>query len=391
MYRSPVIASMLIVLSSPLSIAALLSGESESPAKTSWTEPSQDSRQNGKEPIPAKAPKGATQTNSGQTKAEGLKTPDPVGERPVEPSRAYKEIEAIFERQGVLTPRNSFVLELSTQYAYSSSTRVALLGYTIVPAITIGLIDVRGVNRQTAIGALTGRFGLTNRIELEAKVPYIYRNDSATTQPLATETPESVFNADGGRMGDVEFGLRYQLNIPRGNERIFIAGLRAKSKTGESPFSIPLNPATNLPVKLATGSGFWALQPNMTVIFPSEPAVFFGSLTYLYNIDRTVSPYGRIKPGDTISGNFGIGYAVNEKASFSLGYEHSVILKTHRNGYALPNSKSTILGSFLIGISYRVAQKTSLNISLAGGLTEDAPDVQLTLRLPMMFSLRAKR
>ena len=74
---------------------------------------------------------------------------------------------------GVLTPKGSLVLEPSLQYAHSTSNRVALVGFTIIPALTIGLIDIRGVNRNTLIPALTARYGLTNRMELEVKVPYV--------------------------------------------------------------------------------------------------------------------------------------------------------------------------------------------------------------------------
>ena len=311
----------------------------------------------------------------------------PVGrppEKSMEPS--YKEIEAIFERQGVLTPKGRFVLEPSLQYSYASSTRVALVGYTIIPAITIGLIDVRNVNRNTFVGALTSRYGLTNRLELELKVPYVYRNDSTTTQSINVDPPiQDVFDADGNDLGDIEFGFRYQFNMPEDDGPIFIGGIRVKSNTGQDPFEVPIDPATNLPLELATGSGFWGIQPNLTAIFPSDPAVFFGSVSYLYNINRTISGYGKIDPGDTIGFNFGVGYGINEKASFSLGYEHNVILKTKQDGDTLANSITTHVGSLLLGGSYRLNENTNLNLSLSGGLTEAAPDVQLTLRVPMTF------
>lgn len=311
----------------------------------------------------------------------------PVGRAPEKSMESsYKEIEAIFERQGVLTPKGRFVLEPSLQYSYASSTRVALVGYTIIPAITIGLIDVRNVNRNTFVAALTSRYGLTNRLELELKVPYVYRNDSTTTQSINVDPPiQSVFEADGNDIGDIEFGFRYQFNMPEDNGPIYIGGIRVKSNTGRDPFEVDVDSATNLPLELATGSGFWGIQPNFTAIFPSDPAVFFGSVSYLYNIDRTISGLGKIEPGDTIGLNFGVGYGINEKASFSLGYEHNIILKTKQDGDALANSITTHVGSLLLGGSYRLNENTNINLSLSGGLTEAAPDVQLTLRVPMTF------
>ena len=61
----------------------------------------------------------------------------------------------LFDQQGILTPKGKFVLEPSLQYGYSSSNRVALVGYTIIPALLIGLVDVREVkrNRPTRISS----------------------------------------------------------------------------------------------------------------------------------------------------------------------------------------------------------------------------------------------
>jgi hypothetical protein len=312
------------------------------------------------------------------------KPAQPVGRPPEKKptEEKYQEIEAIFERQGVLTPRGKFVLEPSFQYSYSSSTRVALLGYTIIPAITIGIIDVRSVSRNSFVGALATRYGLTNRLELELKIPYVYRDESSTTGEDGAD-PE-VFNADGNDIGDIEFGFRYQINMPKSDGPIFIGGIRVKSDTGTDPFEVDIDPATNLPTELATGSGFWGIQPSLTAILPSDPAVFFGSVSYMYYFDRTVSGV-KIDPGDTIGFNFGVGYGINEKASFSLGYEHNVILKTEFDGDEPAGSRTTHVGSLLLGGSYRLTNNSNLNLSLSGGLTEDAPDVQLTLRVPMTF------
>jgi hypothetical protein len=77
-------------------------------------------------------------------------------------------IAPLFEQPGILTPPGKIVLEPSFQYSYSSNNRVALVGYTVIPALLIGLIDVREVKRNTLTAALTGRFGLTNRFEVVA-------------------------------------------------------------------------------------------------------------------------------------------------------------------------------------------------------------------------------
>ncbi len=107
--------------------------------------------------------------------------PTPVGQAPARDGRP-PEVAPLFEQPGVLTPKGKYVLEPSLQYGYSSSNRVALVGYTIIPALLVGLIDVREVKRNTFTAAVSGRFGITNRFELEARVPYVYRSDSTVNR-----------------------------------------------------------------------------------------------------------------------------------------------------------------------------------------------------------------
>ncbi len=334
-------------------------------------------------------------------------TPGPVavGRPPGRDSRP-PEVAPIFEQPGVLTPRGKFVLEPSAQFGYSSSNRVALVGYTIIPALLIGLIDVREVKRNTFTAALTGRTGITNRFEVEARIPYVYRSDSTVSRELFTGTAvERVFDTSGKKLGDVELAARYQLNDGGADKSYYVAGLRFKSRTGRDPFSVVTDcvrrcvgenaTGTGLPLDLPTGSGFYSLQPSLTWLFPSDPAVFFGSISYLHSFKRhDVSrllrdglrePLGTVEPGKIFGINFGIGLALNEKGSLSLGYDHSTIGRTRQNGTVVPGAVRTQLGTLLMGYSYRLAKDRTLNISVGAGLTRDTPDVSLSVRLPMTF------
>lgn len=316
----------------------------------------------------------------------------PVGQRPQPTETVPPPVAPIFEQPGVLTQRGKFVLEPSLMYSYSSTYRVALVGYTIIPAINIGLIDIRGVNDSSWIGALTARYGITNRLEVEAKVPYVYRTEAATTRPVAVaSTQDSVFDTSGKDMGDVEVAARYQINESTGDNPYYIAGLRVKARNGKDPFSVPyLDMGSNgqLPSELPTGSGFWAVQPSLSVIYPTDPAVFFGGANVSWNIDRDVGGgRGKVHPGNALGMNFGMGLALNEKASFSIGYEHTWVGKPSASGGSLlfPAATSTQLSSLLFGYAYRVSNMTSINTSVGAGLTRDTPGVQVMLRVPITF------
>ncbi len=328
--------------------------------------------------------------------------PTPVGQAPQRDSRP-PEIAPLFEAPGVLTQKGKYVLEPSLQFGYSSSNRVALVGYTIIPALLIGLVDVREVKRNTMTASLTARTGLTNRLEVELKVPYVYRSDSTVSREIFTGTAvDRVFDTSGKAVGDVELAARYQLNNGGPDKAYYVAGLRFKTRTGRDPFDVVTDclhrcvgenvTGTGLPLDLPTGSGFYSLQPSLTWLFPSDPAIFFGSLSYMHNFKRSnVSRLvlsgerdllGELKPGDVIGFNFGMGLALNDKASFSIGYDHSSIGRLKQNGITAPGSVRTQLGTLLVAYSYRLSPKRTLNVSIGAGLTRDTPDVSLSVRLP---------
>ena len=328
----------------------------------------------------------------------------PVGKAPVSDNRP-PEVAPIFEQPGVLTPRGSYVLEPSVQFGYSSSNRVALIGYSIIPALLIGLIDVREVKRNTMTAALSGRYGVSNRLELEMRAPYVYRSDATVSREAGIPgASEGVFSASGLHMGDLEVGARYQLNAGGVDKAFYIGSLRFKSRTGTDPFDVVTDcktrcvdnsSGTGLPLDLPSGSGFNSLQLGLTVLYPSDPAVFFGSVTYLHNFSRDnvtrrvlngeFEPLGTISPGAVLGFNFGMGLAINEKSTLSIGYDHSSVGRTESNGEVVKGSVRTQLGTLLLGYAYRLSPKTTLNVSVGAGLTRDTPDVSLTVRLPVSF------
>lgn len=316
---------------------------------------------------------------------------------------ATVDVGTLFAQPTILTPKGAVVFEPSLQYSFSNSDRVSIVGYSILPALVIGLIDVRSVNRSTWIAAADVRYGLTNRLEVEAKVPFVYRNDDTISRPinLNSAAAEKLFNADGYGLGDIELAARYQLNLPKGDDPFYIAGLRLKTRTGKDPFEVEYLDAASpayfgtFQKELPTGSGFYTLQPSLSAVLPADPAVFYGGISYLWNIKRDVNRYvgspantnyvGTVDPGDGIDINLGMGLALNEKSSFSVGYEHTWLGKNRVNDTSPDTATSTQLASLLVGYSYRLNKTTNFNLSIGAGLTNDTPDTQITLRVPIRF------
>lgn len=311
-----------------------------------------------------------------------------VGEAPKEEKRP--EITAISDVGGVLTPRGQFVLEPQVEYSHASTRRFFFSGVEIVDAVLIGAIEAEDANHDTLTGALAARYGITNRLEADIRLPYVYRDD---TERDPVEVEDRSVNGSG--LGDIEAGLHYQMNSGLNGWPFFIANVRAKAASGKGPFDVDYN-VQGQQEDLPTGSGFWSVEPSLTVIYPTDPVVLFGNLGYTAvlakDVDKTISgtQYQRVDPGDVIKFAFGMGIGLNRAISMSLGYEHNTVLATSTeviagSDHSTVHSDRLQVGSFLMGFSMRLNPKRSVNVNLAVGATQDAPDVQLTLRTPLAF------
>ena len=311
----------------------------------------------------------------------------PVGGAPNLPAVA-QQVSAVPEGAGVLTPVRHFVLEPSLEFANSSSNLLVYSGVELIPGIQVGQLEANNAAHDTLIAAATVRFGLTRNAEIEVRVPYVDRSDivNVNEQGQTAVIQQNKLNANG--LGDIEFGLRYQLNHPVGEHPIFIASVRAKSDTGKSPYDVSFD-ASGIAEGLATGSGFWAIQSGLSFLLPSDPVVIFGGASFLYQAPKTINRtaggtlIGRVNPGDGVSGNLGFAFALNRRFSFSLGYEHTYLygVKSEIGGNLITGDRLQV-GSLLMGMSYRLTERQAFNFNLAMGVTKDAPDVSIVLRAP---------
>ncbi|MGE0595086.1 MAG: transporter [Hyphomonadaceae bacterium] len=313
----------------------------------------------------------------------------PVGEAP--PEQAPATVEALPEGSTALMGSGRLVLETSFDYSRSSSNRLVFRGVEIVTGIQVGLIEANDAARDTISGAVTARYAVTDRLEIEGRVPYVHRSDRVTTLSQNDEAMTRTYELDGSNVGDVEVSARYQLNNGASGLPIFVAGARLKSDTGRGPFDLARD-ADGVATELATGSGFWGLQGSVSMLYPTDPAVLFANVSYLHNfardIDRNVGAVnvGEVSPGGSIGLSFGFGFALNPRFSYSLGYSHSYVMptETELNG-TLQRSTELQVGTLGLGMSFRATENLTLSTSVDVGVTEDAPDVRVGIRLPYRF------
>jgi hypothetical protein len=321
--------------------------------------------------------------------------PDPLPQQPVgaapPPKRQVEEVAALPEHVGVLTPKGRLVFTPSLDYVRSSANRLVFRGVEIVPGIQVGVIEANDADRDSAVATVAMRYGLTSRLEVEARIPYVYRHDRVTTLAQRDETINRTTELDGQQIGDVELSARYQLNDVRPGRPIFVANARIKPPTGLSPYDVGYD-QFGVATSLATGSGFWAVEGGLTMLYPSDPAVIFASISYLHNLPRDIDKeiggahVGRVEPGGSISGSLGFGLALNPRFSVSFGYSHSYIFPTKTQiGNTVQESNSLQVGSLLMGWSYRLSDRMTLTNNFEFGVTSDAPDMRVVVAAPMSF------
>lgn len=323
-----------------------------------------------------------------------LTAPAPAGAPPVaapQMEARREQLAAIPEGIAVLSRPGKLSMDLSTEYTRSSANRLVFRGIEIVPGVQIGVIEANEADRDTGVASFAAKYGVTSRMEVEVRAPYIWRSDTITTVQQRDQAVTRTIDLSGDGIGDVEAGVRYQINGGERGRPIFIAGLRAKSDTGEGPFDIPRD-EFGIATHLATGSGFWGVEPSISFLFPSDPAVIYGSLSYFAHLPRDIDKtdagirIGKVDPGDAIGMAIGFGFSLNPKFSFSLGYKHSYIRPTESElNDTVEKSDSLQVGSLQFGMSYLLTERFSLNGNFEFGVTEDAPDMRFVLRLPIVF------
>lgn len=326
------------------------------------------------------------------TGAAGALPDAPVGEAPPPEPAVEAMVAAVPEGQGVLTPNGRLTLDTSFEYTNSSANRLVFRGFELIPGLQVGLIEASDVDRDALVGTVALRYGITDRLEIEGRMPVMYRHDRIKVTQLRDEGIVRTLKLEESDIGDAEIALRYQVNAPtEQNRMIGIASLRVKSTTGKSPFDVGFD-SFGVATGLATGSGFWGIQPGLSFLLPSDPVVIYGGMSFLYHlpkdIDRMVGDVlvGRVDPGDAASANVGFGFALNPRFSFSLGYNHTYIFPTEQIiGGTKQRSTHLQSGSFAFGMSYRLDERQSINFGLQLGATADAPGLSVVLRLPITF------
>ena len=244
---------------------------------------------------------------------------------------------------GVLTPKGQIVIDPSIEYDYWAQNQLGVNGFRIIPGITFGNIFVTRFEQNITTAAVTVRGGVTDRLELNAKIPYVYNTGSTNTpDPVGANAQLLSVNANGSGIGDVQAGGSYQINSGENGWPIFVGNFLFKTVTGRSPFQVPIVTQNDpndtgqflagTPRELATGTGFYQITPSLTVLLPTAPGRIVRQPPVAAQPRRGHSrsrTAGRpadpvnLQPGEAPAITFGIGFALNDRSALTLSYQQT--------------------------------------------------------------------
>ena len=329
----------------------------------------------------------------------------PVGQAPEDFDRP-PEVAVLGDRGSVVTRAGQLTGEIQLDYARADRNRALFRGIEVVESVLVGVFDINESRQDVLTAAASLRYGLFDKLEVGAKLPFVYRSDKSVLAPImgstGNDSSATIDSSSRGQgIGDLELSARYQLTGARHGWPFLIGNMQVVVPTGTNPFKVPRD-AMGRALNAATGSGFWGVTPSMTAILPSDPAVLFATIGYTKNfghgVDTVIPPVmiTRVTPGDALSASAGIGVALNQRTSFNLGYAHSWTFGTRTTTRLLtPNAtwsdemtsraRDLQIGRLLFGVTYRTSDRTSINWSVEVGATDDATDLRTVLRIPVVL------
>jgi len=315
-------------------------------------------------------------------------------EAPEEGKRKTKVEEAtepvLIEAGGLLLPKGALAIEPSLSYAHFSRNSITISGFTLFNALVIGRIDVEELKRDILTGSLTLRYGLLDRLQLEAKFPYLYRRDRLVRPASTTGTQiEPVRMIEGDDLGDIETALTFHAYRSRSWMPDVLFTARGKFPTGRDPYGLETETVfgATLAKEVPTGTGHYGFSTGVNLVKVFDPVVFFGSANYYWNFERNVGGlFGRIDPGDAFEYILGMAVALSERTSLNMSFQNVFTWPTYQNGDKISETEANT-AAFNIGASHRFSKNVSLFGSVGIGLTRDSPDFQFQLTMPIYVDL----
>lgn len=327
-------------------------------------------------------------------------------EQKVDDSERREQEKALVVQEHAPLFERKFTLEAGASYSYYDRRQLALSGFLALDAIFLGTINLDQTKAAVLTTDVTGRYGITDRLNLEANIPYVTRTSrfvSGGAGGASTSISEVTKSSSG--IGDVSVAGYYQLVKESARWPDLVASVRVRAPTGRDPFGLKLiapdenNNNLNVPEDLPTGSGLWSATFSVSALRTYDPVILFGNIGYTYNLPGDfddISPVlgqtnpAKVKLGNPYQLSGGLAIALNDRAAVSFSVSTSMAGATHvksrgSDDYERIPGSSTSTATLNIGASYLLPSGWSLNGQIANGLTPDAPNFVMSFRASRGF------
>jgi len=273
----------------------------------------------------------------------------PIGQKPED----QEDVRKLFLRQSsVLLKPGEAEAEVDFTYKRKLDEVFGLMRYTV---------------REFLI-PLSLRCGLFERAEAFVSVPLEYAQKEVNYLG-------EVDRRDHTGIGDTSAGLKYLLFRETNRRPDIIVSLGFIAPSGPGPYK----DANDVPI----GSGHWAITPGIQFVKTYDPVVLFGGIDYTHQFAR--HGFGQeVQPGETISYNFGMGFAINQDVSVSTQLLGSFQSETRLHGKNVPGSSREPV-AVRLALTNRWNKDLYVEPSVTFGIDTDHPDFALGIGLVYRF------
>jgi hypothetical protein len=289
----------------------------------------------------------------------------------VDQASLLKDTLTAVDKQYSLIRKGQTQVNYEFNYSYIGQEKIN----TDLSSGTATLFSIENTSSHTFTNTLMLDHGVANNLTANITMPFISRYSDADGYSGVSHT-----------IGDLSLGMRWQpLESKRDETTLTVTG-NARLATGTSPFKV--DPTRGL----ATGSGIntFNLGLNMTKIV--DPVALFGSFNAGYglkakHLNQVLSGavLKEVKPGGSIGFGLGFAYALSYKITTSISFQEMI---SARSTLYFENGKSAQTGTqsagiLSIGAGVRISPKTTVNVSVGAGLTSAAPNMSVTVGVPL--------
>ncbi|WP_432723635.1 transporter [Jeongeupia wiesaeckerbachi] len=319
---------------------------------------------------------------------------------------APKSVEDIYQTASGFNSSSRYSFEAGLTYSHFDTRELKLSGFLALDSIFLGNINLDRTKQDTYTLDLTGRWSPTPRWQFEINAPIVAREAnyfSGGAGGAGTSVSEGS-TSRSPQLGDVSVGVAYKLFQETLEIPDTTISLNLRTPTGKEPYGIKLKEVENsngnlmIPTELPTGNGAWGLTGGLAVVKTVDPAVIFANIGYTYyfknsyddissNIDTTQP--GEVQQGSSIQFGAGTAFALNEKLSLGLSYSQQLVSKSRVRSEGGPwndvTGSDANVANFNVGMTYAINKNLSVIPNLAIGLTPEAANYAVSVKMPYNF------